>query len=71
MQGSWLRKRAMAECMKLIRYEDENTRYIDIGPVNKVLNLLACWLEDPQGEPFQRCAPAPPVTLLSSALTIG
>lgn len=36
--------------------QDENTRYIDIGPVNKTINTLACWFENPDGEPFKRCA---------------
>ena len=36
--------------------QDENTRYVCIGPVNKCINTLACWLEDPDGEPFKRCA---------------
>jgi hypothetical protein len=30
-----LREKACAEVMKQVHYEDENTRYIDIGPVNK------------------------------------
>ena len=34
--GSWIRKRALAECMDHIHYEDENTRYVDLGPDNKV-----------------------------------
>ena len=54
LRGSWLRRKAMAEVMRLVHYEDENTRYIDIGPVNKVLNMLACWFEDPHGKCFQR-----------------
>ena len=37
--------------------QDENTRYICIGPVNKMLNTLACWLEDPSSDAFKRCAP--------------
>ena len=37
--------------------QDENTRYIDIGPVNKVLNMLACWLEDPEGPAFKKHLP--------------
>ena len=45
---------AMAECMKLMKYEDESTRYIDIGPVNKFINMLCCWLDDPDGEAFER-----------------
>ena len=34
--------------------QDEATRYLDIGPVNKVLNMLACWFEDPGSEHFAR-----------------
>ncbi|PSC70347.1 Cycloartenol synthase isoform B [Micractinium conductrix] len=55
--GSRLRNRALKECMKHIHYEDENTRYVDIGPVNKVLNMLCCWLEDPDSEAFKRHLP--------------
>ena len=25
--------------------------YVDIGPVNKVVNMLCCWLEDPNVRP--------------------
>eukprot|EP00198_Chlamydomonas_reinhardtii_P000539 XP_001689874.1 cycloartenol synthase [Chlamydomonas reinhardtii] len=57
LQGSWLRRAALAECMKHIHYEDENTRYVDIGPVNKVINMLACWLEEPGGKAFQKHLP--------------
>ncbi|GFH20224.1 terpene cyclase/mutase family member, partial [Haematococcus lacustris] len=32
---------------------DENTRYIDIGPVNKAINMLACWVEDPNSTAFK------------------
>lgn len=52
--GSWLRDMGLAETMKLMKYEDESTNYIDIGPVNKVINMLCCWLDDPEGEPFRR-----------------
>jgi hypothetical protein len=41
-------------CACLSISQDENTRYVDIGPVNKVINMLACWLEDPNGEAFKR-----------------
>jgi cycloartenol synthase len=40
-----------------IHYEDENTRYVDIGPVNKVLNMLCCWFEDPDSEAFRKHIP--------------
>lgn len=34
--GSILREKALHTAMQHIHYEDENTRYICIGPVNKV-----------------------------------
>ncbi|KAI7985830.1 Cycloartenol synthase 2 [Camellia lanceoleosa] len=33
--------------MEHIHYEDENTQYICLGPVNKVLNMICCWVDDP------------------------
>ncbi|RCV34148.1 hypothetical protein SETIT_7G138400v2 [Setaria italica] len=51
--GSKLRKKALDIVMQHIHYEDENTRYICIGSVNKVLNMLACWIEDPNSEAFK------------------
>ena len=43
--------------MRLVHYEDENTRYIDIGPVNKVINMLCCYFEDPTGLAFKKHLP--------------
>ena len=34
--GSKLRQKALRTVMQHVHYEDENTRYICIGPVNKV-----------------------------------
>ncbi|KAL4629206.1 hypothetical protein ACB092_05G291200 [Castanea dentata] len=48
-----LREKALQTVMQHIHYEDENTRYICIGPVNKVLNMLCCWAEDPNLEAFK------------------
>nr|POE58885.1 cycloartenol synthase [Quercus suber] len=48
-----LREKALQTAMQHIHYEDENTRYICIGPVNKVLNMLCCWVEDPNSEAFK------------------
>lgn len=48
-----LREKALRTVMDHIHYEDENTRYICIGPVNKVLNMLCCWVEDPNTEAFK------------------
>ncbi|KAF9616602.1 hypothetical protein IFM89_030771 [Coptis chinensis] len=48
-----LREKALLTTMQHIHYEDENTHYICIGPVNKVLNMLCCWVEDPTSEAFK------------------
>jgi len=50
---AFLRRKALAETMKHITYEDENTRYVCIGPVNKVMNMLCRWHQDPEGEAFK------------------
>ncbi|XP_019197862.1 PREDICTED: cycloartenol Synthase-like [Ipomoea nil] len=51
--GKKLRDNALRTVMEHIHYEDENTRYICIGPVNKILNMLCCWVEDPNSEAFK------------------
>ncbi|KAJ6354922.1 hypothetical protein OIU77_005509 [Salix suchowensis] len=51
--GKKLREKALHTAMEHIHYEDENSRYICIGPVNKVLNTLCCWVEDPNSESFK------------------
>lgn len=40
LHHSFVRRWANEEVLRHVRYEDENTRYIDIGPVNKVINML-------------------------------
>ncbi|KAI5659184.1 hypothetical protein M9H77_27977 [Catharanthus roseus] len=44
---SKLRQKALKVVMQHIHYEDENTNYVCLGPVSKVLNMLCCWVEDP------------------------
>ncbi|KAK1361090.1 Terpene cyclase/mutase family member [Heracleum sosnowskyi] len=51
--GKKLREKSLRTVMDHIHYEDENTRYICLGPVNKVLNMLCCWVEDPNSEAFR------------------
>nr|CAB3490911.1 unnamed protein product [Digitaria exilis] len=51
--GSKLREKSLETVMQHVHYEDENTRYICISPGNKVLNMLACWIEDPNSEAFK------------------
>jgi cycloartenol synthase len=38
--GKRLREKALRTVLEHIHYEDENTRYICIGPVNKVYSTL-------------------------------
>ncbi|KAJ3402117.1 Lanosterol synthase (Oxidosqualene--lanosterol cyclase), partial [Chytridiales sp. JEL 0842] len=50
-----LRKPAIAAALQQIRYEDENTEYMDIAPVNKVMNQIIIWLVDgPDSETFKK-----------------
>ncbi len=50
-----LRKRALAECLKHIRYEDKVTLDLDIGPVNAVFNTLVHHFRGKEGtDDFRR-----------------
>ncbi|XVF07082.1 hypothetical protein REPUB_Repub06bG0106800 [Reevesia pubescens] len=49
-----VRERALQVNMKHIHYEDENSRYITIGAVEKVLCMLACWAEQPNSDYFKK-----------------
>eukprot|EP00051_Salpingoeca_urceolata_P031664 m.12497 g.12497 ORF g.12497 m.12497 type:complete len:725 (+) comp4271_c0_seq2:368-2542(+) len=52
-RSSSLRQRALDWVYEVLRKEDEFTNYICIGPVNKVLNMLAVWIrEGPESKPF-------------------
>ncbi len=39
----WLRKRALNFILDYTNAEDQQTNYIDIGPVNQVINSIAVW----------------------------
>ncbi|KAK9076017.1 hypothetical protein SSX86_004347 [Deinandra increscens subsp. villosa] len=49
-----IREQALKTTMKHIHYEDENSRYITLGAVVKALCMLACWVEDPNGDCFKK-----------------
>ncbi|XP_010234655.1 cycloartenol synthase isoform X6 [Brachypodium distachyon] len=51
--GNKLRKRALDVVMEHIRYEDETTQYICIAALNKMLNMICRWVEDPNSEAFK------------------
>jgi lanosterol synthase len=53
--SSWVRKKALALALEHIRSEDRNTNWIDIGPVNKVMNMLSIWFaEGSDSENFKK-----------------
>lgn len=37
---------ALEQCWKHMAYDDENTHFICLGPVNKSLNMLATWIRE-------------------------
>ncbi len=45
-----MRPKALEECLRQIRYEDEITNYVCIGPVNKPYNTLVWHFAEPGGE---------------------
>nr|QEV81984.1 oxidosqualene cyclase [Prunella vulgaris] len=51
---SKLRDKAIGLAMKHVHYEDYNSRYLCIGCVEKVLCLIACWVEDPNSDAYKR-----------------
>ncbi|KAJ8768182.1 hypothetical protein K2173_021122 [Erythroxylum novogranatense] len=50
---SIIREKALRTAMEHIHYEDENSRYMCIGSVEKALCLMACWVEDPNSEAYK------------------
>ena len=47
---SFLRNRALKECLHHVEFEDEATDYICIGPVNKFLNMVVRWHSEQQAQ---------------------
>lgn len=43
--SSLVRRWGIKIAMDYIKAEDEQTNFIDIGPVNKALNMLAIWAD--------------------------
>ncbi|KAL6629180.1 hypothetical protein ACP70R_028945 [Stipagrostis hirtigluma subsp. patula] len=58
MLSSWpvnkLRERALKSLMEHIHYEDENSQYICLTTASKPLNVVCCWVEDPNSDAFKR-----------------
>ncbi|RCV32927.1 hypothetical protein SETIT_7G042300v2 [Setaria italica] len=52
-----LRERAMKNLMEHIHYEDENSNYVGLCPINKALNMICCWIEKPNSKEFRQHLP--------------
>lgn len=50
---SLFRQKALEIAINHVRYEDETSRYLCIGSVEKVLCLIARWVEDPNSEAYK------------------
>ncbi len=59
----WLRKKALKRILELVRYEDQTTNYICIGPVNKLFNTLVWHFENPRGPEVRKHAEKLPLYL--------
>ncbi|KAF6153252.1 hypothetical protein GIB67_036598 [Kingdonia uniflora] len=51
---SKLRHKALKITMKHMHYNDENSRYFTLRCVEKVLRMLACWVEDLKSYAFKK-----------------
>eukprot|EP00698_Gefionella_okellyi_P017984 TRINITY_DN5347_c0_g1_i1.p1 TRINITY_DN5347_c0_g1~~TRINITY_DN5347_c0_g1_i1.p1 ORF type:complete len:730 (+),score=142.18 TRINITY_DN5347_c0_g1_i1:42-2231(+) len=54
VHSKWARKAACDLAMDHIHHEDMSTKYIDIGPVNKIMNMLAVWYAEGNSERFKK-----------------
>ncbi|KAI8928054.1 terpenoid cyclases/protein prenyltransferase alpha-alpha toroid [Entophlyctis helioformis] len=55
LPNSIVRSYAVNEAIRQIRMEDKNTNYLNLGPVNKAMNLLVMYVVDgPDSESFKR-----------------
>ncbi|KNA06390.1 hypothetical protein SOVF_181550 [Spinacia oleracea] len=51
---SKLREKALKTAIAGVHYEDINSRYCTIGCVEKILCLMACWVEDPNSTAYKK-----------------
>jgi squalene/oxidosqualene cyclase-like protein len=58
-----LREKALERILDHIRHEDDTTGFIDLGPVNKLLNTACEWSVDPASDRFKKAAAGLPLYL--------
>ncbi|XBI69417.1 hypothetical protein VPH35_064127 [Triticum aestivum] len=52
-----LRGRALSKLMEQIHYNNEITEYITSSHVDKILNMICCWVENPNSNAFKKHLP--------------
>ncbi|KAK8455497.1 hypothetical protein SEVIR_4G125700v4 [Setaria viridis] len=52
-----LRHIALKNIIKHIYYEDEISKYICVCPINKALDMICCWAENPNSDAFKQHLP--------------
>lgn len=52
-----LRNMALKKIMEHIYYEDKTSKYICVCPINKALDMICCWAENPNSDAFKRHLP--------------
>ncbi|XP_059665506.1 beta-amyrin synthase 2-like isoform X2 [Cornus florida] len=50
---SKLREKALQKTIKHLRYEAENSRYLNLGCISKFFHVMACWAEEPNSDTFK------------------
>ncbi|KAL2917348.1 Lanosterol synthase (Oxidosqualene--lanosterol cyclase) [Polyrhizophydium stewartii] len=54
LPNGFIRSRALDEALLQIRMEDKNTNFLDIGPVNKAMNMIVSYIVDgPDSDNFR------------------
>uniref|UniRef100_A0A803MET3 Terpene cyclase/mutase family member n=1 Tax=Chenopodium quinoa TaxID=63459 RepID=A0A803MET3_CHEQI len=51
---SKLRAKALKTAIQNVHYENDNSRYCSTGCIEKVLCLMACWVEDPNSTAYKK-----------------
>ncbi|XP_057761704.1 lupeol synthase-like [Arachis stenosperma] len=48
-----LREKALHSSINYVYYDSENTNYLSFGVVDKVLCMMACWIDDPNSKAYK------------------
>ena len=66
---AYVRRKGLSFALDYMQAEDEQTNYIDIGPVNKMMNMLCVWVNE--GGVRDRAAACASLTFQKHLLRVG